>query len=196
MKTIFFDLNGVLITSEYLSYRFEEKYKVKSSIFIQALKEVMSVVRMPKAPNMHSLFNKYFVEWNLDISETEFLDFWFSGETVDIEALNYIKKLRNDGYMIYVVSNNFNERTTFYRENFSEIFENLDGAYFSWETGYVKPDKSALENILKLEKINTEDVIFFDDSKDNIGMAQELGIDAQVWKGLESAEEYILNKSV
>lgn len=191
IRAIFFDLNGVLITSEHLSKRFEDAYSVPNATFVAALKEIMAVVRKPNAPKIFSLWEPYFKKWGIAITESQFLDFWFSGESVNEHALVYVKELKERGIDVFVLSNNFKERTTFYRSRFPQIFENLRGAFFSWETGYVKPSKEALLHILNTYTLEPQEVLYFDDSNENITLASELGIKAKLWTDLESAKQYL-----
>lgn len=193
-KAVFFDLNGVLIESEFLSKRFEEKSGVPNEEFVAALKEIMAVVRKPNAPAMYSLWEPYFEKWGVSLTEEEFLNFWFYGESVNEAALSYVQELKEKGIKVFVVSNNFRERTAFYRSHFPQIFQNLDGAYFSWETGFVKPSREALEFVLSEHNLEPSDVIFFDDGESNVAVAKELGIDGQLWPGLEEAKKYIASK--
>ena len=191
IQAVFFDLNGVLITSEFLSNRFEETYGVSKEKFIQALKAIMTVVRKPDAPPMYSLWIEYFEEWGLTLSESDFLQFWFSGESINNDALEYAKQLKEKGVKVLVVSNNFRERTQYYRSHFPELFENIDAAYFSWETGFVKPSIEAISHALNEHHLNPSEVVYFDDSNENIEAAKSLGVDGQLWVDLETAKEYI-----
>lgn len=191
IKAIFFDLNGVLITSEYLSSRFEATYGIRGDEFISALKEVMFIARKPSAPTLYSLWKPYFEQWNLSLGEEDFLNFWFSGEKVNAEALGYVKELNVKGIDVFVLSNNFRERTQFYRESFPEIFLNVKQAYFSWETGNVKPNPTALEAVLLENNLTPKEVIYFDDSLENIQMAKNLGVDGQIWIDLQAAKDYV-----
>ena len=195
IQAVFFDLNGVLILSEYLSDRFEKAYGVPSADFVSALKEVMAVVRKPNAPSMYSLWQPYFEKWGINLTEEQFLDFWFSGESINTEALEYVKELKGKGIKILVVSNNFRERTIFYRKHFPELFEGLDGAYFSWETGYVKPSTDALQVALSEQGLLPEEVVYFDDSEENVEIAKSIGVDGQLWSDLKTAREYIDSKA-
>lgn len=194
IQAVFFDLNGVLITSEYLSKRFEDEYGVRNDTFVEALQEVMSVARKPGAPSVYSLWEPYFLDWDIDINEQTFLSFWFSGESVNTEALSYVAELKKLGIEVYVISNNFAERTGYYRETFPEIFEQLNGAYFSWETGNVKPSMASLEAVLIENNLDPEKVVYFDDSPKNIEVARELSVDGQLWVDLETAKEYVNSK--
>jgi hypothetical protein len=99
LRAVFFDLNGVLIISNLLSNRFEEKYAVPKEKFISALKLIMGIVRKPDAPLMYSLWEPHFKEWGIALSEQDFLQFWFSGESINVEALEYVKQLQEKGIM-------------------------------------------------------------------------------------------------
>jgi putative hydrolase of the HAD superfamily len=191
IQAVFFDLNGVLITSEFLSNRFEKTYGVSKEKFIQALKSVMSVVRKPDAPPMYALWTDHFSEWGLVLSESDFLQFWFSGESINNDALEYAKRLKEKGVKVLVVSNNFRERTQYYRSHFPELFENINAVYFSWETGFIKPSVDAINHALNEHNLNPSEVVYFDDSNENIEVAKSLGVDGQLWVDLETAKEYI-----
>src|SRR3989344_5794695 len=136
IKAVIFDLNGVFLESNLLSDRMEEKYGVPPPEFISVLKEIMPKVREPKATSIYTLFTPYFKAWKLKITEEEFLNFWFGGETL-------VKELLEKGLKIFVLSNNFKERTKHYRKRFPELFNTINKAYFSYETGFVKPSEKA-----------------------------------------------------
>jgi len=79
-KAIIFDLNGILIVSPYLSDRFRDEYGVAGDDFLPALKEIMAKIRMPNAGNAYSYWEPYLDKWGVEMSEQEFLDFWFTAE--------------------------------------------------------------------------------------------------------------------
>lgn len=191
IKAIIFDLNGVFLESPPLSERFQEKFGVPTDKFLPVLKDVMDKVRRPDAPPAFSLWKPHLDSWGLDLSEDEFFDFWFSGEHLVPALLDYAKRLRESGLRVFVLSNNFRERTSYYRQNLSEIFKDLDGEYFSWETGYVKPDLEAYKNILDKNSLKPEECIYFDDSDKNIEVARSLGIHAEKYEGLKATKRAI-----
>lgn len=195
IQAVFFDLNGVLINSEYLSVRFAREFGVAETEFIAALKDIMAIVRKPQAPTLYSLWHPYFSKWGITLSEEAFLQFWFSGERVEAEALKYTEELKAEGIKVFILSNNFRERTEFYRREFPQIFTAVEASYFSWETGFVKPDPAALALVLREQTLKPERVVYFDDSQDNIAMGQSLSVDAQLWPGLAKAKEYVAARS-
>jgi len=190
-KAVIFDLNGVLLQSEYLSKRIHNKYGVPEDKFYEVLREVMAMARKSKTDNAFKLWGPHLKKLGLQITKEEFFNFWFSGEKFVPELLEYTKKLRKKGVKIFILSNNFKERTEYYRKNFPEIFENVDEAYFSWETGFIKPDPRAFQNILIQHKLKPENCLYFDDSSKNVEAAKGLGIDAQKYQGLKETKNYI-----
>lgn len=191
IKAVIFDLNGVFLESEPLSSRFEEKFGIPADEFYPILKEIMDKVRKPNPPKIYELWKPHLNKWSLNLTEQEFFDFWFSGEKLVPELIDYAKGLRQKGLKVFVLSNNFKERTTYYRQNLSEIFKDLDGEYFSWETGFVKPDPKAYENILEKNNLKAEECVYFDDSDKNVEAARSLGIHAEKYEGLEKTKSAI-----
>lgn len=190
-KAVIFDLNGVFLQSEYLSNRFSAKYGIPEEEFMVALKDVMGQVRKPKAPPAYTLWNPYFEKWNLNISENEFWQFWFSGEKLDDKLVEYSKKLKSKGIKVFILSNNFKERTEYYRRHFPEIFSVVDKAYFSWETGFVKPSIGSLQLLLTQNRLQPSDCIYFDDSDKNLEVARSVGIRSEMWVDLPTAKKQI-----
>ena len=110
------------------------------------------------------------------------------------ELVEYAKKLTENGTQIFILSNNFRERTTYYREHFPDLFSIFDGVYFSWETGFVKPQKEAYEHILEINQLQPTDCVYFDDSEKNVLVAKELGIRGETYKGLDETKEFLERK--
>ena len=104
-KTVIFDLNGVFLQSEPLSKRFEEKFGVTKDQFLPALKEIMAVVRKPNAPAAFTLWKPYLDQWQVSLSEQQFFDFWFSGEYLVPELVEYAQELKNGGVKVFLLSN-------------------------------------------------------------------------------------------
>ncbi len=166
-----------------------EKYGVDENDFILALTDVLDKARKPGVEDSFELWKPHLTKLGLSLDREEFFNFWFSGEKLVPELLDYAKKLTEKGIKVFILSNNFRERTEYYRKNFPQIFTNIDGAYFSWETGFVKPDPEAYLNLLKEHGFKPGECLYFDDNEKNLKVAQELGFWAQKWEGLESIKK-------
>ena len=191
LQAIIFDLNGVFIQSDLLSDRFNKDYGVNNLDFISALKEVMPQVRRPNAPKCYDLFKPYLKKWKVELTEEEFFDYWFSGEKINPEFMDYAQKLKENNHKVFVLSNNFKERTTYYRQKFSDLLSIIDRAYFSWETGFVKPSPQAYLHILEDNGLKSGECLYFDDSEKNVLAAQKLGITSHKYVGINETKRII-----
>lgn len=185
IKAVIFDLNGVFFKSELLSVRFKQKYGISEDVFLPALNKIMEKVRLPGAPRAFSFWEPYFDKWGLNLSEKDFFVFWFSGEKLIPSLVSIVDELKDKGLKVFILSNNFKERTEHYRRQFPDFFKRFDGSNFSWETGFVKPDKGAYFNLLEENSLRPEECIYFDDSDKNIEAARSLGINAEKYEDLK-----------
>lgn len=191
-KAVIFDLNGVFVLSPKLSDRFREAFGIESENFVPALKEVMAKVRMPGANPVFSYWRPHLQKWGLEMREQQFLDFWFNAETENTEMVMLGRELKQKGVRLFILSNNLRERSAYYREHFPFLSEIFEKQYYSWQTGYIKPDNRGFEMILKENNLDAKDCIFFDDSEANVEAASKLGIEAYVFAGVESVKEKLL----
>jgi len=73
---------------------------------------------------------------------------------------------------------------------FDDYFEK---AYFSYKTGYAKPDKEIFEFMLNDAGIKAEETLFIDDSEANITVAKELGFKTFQPKPFEDFSEIFVS---
>jgi putative hydrolase of the HAD superfamily len=191
IKAIIFDLNGVFIQSPKLSERFREKFAVSMEEFLPALKEVMTKARMPNAGDSFRYWQPYLEKWGVSMSREEFFDFWFSQEKEIPELIEFVRKLKGKGLKLFILSNNFVERANYYAEHFPFLHEIFDRVYYSWQTGFVKPDPKAFELLMTENNLRAEECLYFDDSEHNVEVAQGLGINAHLFGGLEQVKSVL-----
>jgi HAD superfamily hydrolase (TIGR01509 family) len=180
-KAYIFDLNGVFILSPKLSDRFREAFGIQAEHFLPALKEIMAKVRMPGANNIYSYWQPYLQKWGLEIKEQTFLDFWFNAETENTEMVTLARELKEKGARLFILSNNLRERSAYYDEHFQFLNELFEKEYYSWVTGFIKPDPRCYETLLKENNLKPEECMYFDDSEENVAVAKELGIESHVY---------------
>ncbi len=196
IKAVIFDLNGVFLLSKNLSERLAEKSDKSLEEILGVMKPILKEVRntVRKGEEVWTpLLN--LVGMRLD----EFFEFYFSGESINDQMCNYARSLRDGGFKVFTLSNNFKERTEYYRKYFPELFEVVDKSYFSWETGFVKPDPMAFQNLLIENDLKGEECIYVDDSEDNLEASKEFGIKGIKYESGEQVIEEmakILNSSI
>ena len=191
IRAVIFDLNGVFVKSRFFSERFEEKYGISQQEFIAALNSVMTKVRLPNAGDTFEHWEPYLDKWGLKITKDDFLGLWFSGENQVYEVVTIAKELKDKGLKVFILSNNFQERADYYRDNFPFLEEIADKIYYSWQTGFVKPDVRAYQNILDENNLKPEECIYFDDSEENIKVSTQLGIKSFIFKDPEDTREIL-----
>jgi HAD superfamily hydrolase (TIGR01509 family) len=175
IKTVIFDLNGVFILSPKLSDRFENDFNVPASEFLPKLAEIMDQVRRPYAGAAFSYWEPALKAWGVEMKEEQFWNYWFGAETPSSEMITLAKEFKVKGLKVIMLSNNFKERAEYY-EHYPWMHDVVDKAYFSWQTGFVKPDVKAWELVLKDFSLKPEEAVYFDDQEKNLKAAQSLGI--------------------
>lgn len=193
IKAVIFDLNGIFLQSRNLSDRFQDDFNISNNIFLPKLKEIMDQVRKPNALPAFSYWSSILKEWKIEINESKFWDYWFKGEIQSDRMIQYSKILKEKGIKIFILSNNFKERADFYG-HYPWMHDIVDKVYFSWQTGFVKPDVRAWKLVLSENNLNASDCIYFDDQKKNLDAAESIGIKSFLFINEEDLEKIIDNE--
>lgn len=191
IKAIIFDLNGVFIQSPKLSDRFTARFGLSEKDFLSALNEIMAKVRLPNAGDAFLYWRPYLQKWGVNLSKDDFFDFWFTAEKEVPEMITFARELKNKGLKIFILSNNFIERATYYDKNFPFLQEITDKIYYSWQTGFIKPIPGAYKKILNENSLKPEECIYFDDVKENVETAKGLGIPSYIFEGVGAVKNII-----
>jgi len=190
IKAIIFDLNGVLIKSPKLfGEKFYDRFGVAVEEFLPVLMEIMAKVRLLNTGDSFIYWKPYLEKWNVNLSKEEFFDFWLRDEKEIPEMIKLVKELKNKRMKIFILSNNFIERANYYDKNFPILKEITDKIYYSWQTGFVKPDIRAYQKILSDFNLKPEECVYFDDKEENIKSAASLGIKSFLFEGINSVRK-------
>ena len=190
IKAIIFDLNGIFLQNPKLSDRFNRDFGVSTDVFLPKLSDIMEKVRKPNAGSAFSYWKEVLKEWKLELSESKFWDYWFRAEVQSEKMIAFAKKIREKGIRVYILSNNFKERADYYNQ-YPWIHDAVDKVYFSWQTGFVKPDTRAWELILTENNLKGEECLYFDDQEKNIKSAESLGIKSFKFTNEEELEKVV-----
>jgi len=190
LKAAIFDLNGIFLQSPKLSDRFEKEFRIPVATFLPKLSEIMDKVRQPGAGSAFAYWQPILKEWNVNLSEQEFWDYWFKAEIPSERMIAFARELRNKGVKVFILSNNFKERAEYYG-HYPWIHDAVDKVYFSWQTGFVKPDPKAWSSLLAENNLKPDECIYFDDQEKNLKAAESVGI-----KSFMFTDEMALEKTV
>lgn len=183
IKAIIFDLNGVFTLSRKLSDRFREDFGIGEEVFLPVLKEIMAQVRKPGARDMYSYWQPHLEKWKVPLNENQFLNYWFASEKENSEMIEIAEELKRKGITLFILSNNLRERTKYYNEQFSFLNTLFEKVYYSWQTGFIKPDRRAYQLVLEENNLRPEECLYFDDSQTNVDVATALGIESYLFVG-------------
>ena len=174
IKAILLDLNGIFIDSPKLSLRFNQDFGISVDEFLAAMAG-MDPYKKPNAGRAYDYWQPYLQKWGLNWTEPQLWDYWLKPEKPSPEIISIAQELRRHGTKVIIVSNNFKERAEFYK-HYSWMDQAVDKSYFSWQTGYLKPDISVWQHVLAENNLRPEECLFFDDQEKNTTAASSLGI--------------------
>ncbi|MCB9358548.1 HAD-IA family hydrolase [Candidatus Woesearchaeota archaeon] len=179
-----FDCDGVIILGEQFSKFYSNKYDVPIEkmlpFFTGPFKECII-----GAKDLKEELQPYLHDWNWNDGVDRFLDLWFNSEFVINEELIKFIENNNCHNKFFMVTNNEKYRTGFLEKNMSEYFTKI---YSSSMIGEKKPNKRFYLEVLKDIGVKAEDIVYFDDEEINVEAANELGINAFLFKASQTEE--------
>ncbi len=104
------------------------------------------------------------------------------------ETVNLLRKLKNEGYGIYGLTNWSAEtiQIVYRRYDFFKLF---DGIVVSGEEKLIKPDKQIYNILLERYHLKAKESVFIDDNPANIESAWELGFNVILFNNITHVEE-------
>ena len=106
------------------------------------------------------------------------------------EVIDIMNNLREQGHRVVVLSNTNALHTTFWPDEYPQIYAAADHVYLSQEMGMRKPESRIYQRVLESEGFSAADAVFFDDNADNIEGANQLGITSVLVTGRETLPNY------
>lgn len=186
IRAVIFDLNGVLIQSPFLSERFAKDFHVSEEKFLAALKIIMAKVRLPQAGDLYLHWKPFLDEWGVRLGREEFFEYWFTEEKENEPMVTLARELKKRGIKLYILSNNFKERAEHYDKTFGFLKELFKKIYYSWQTGFIKPDERCYTLVLEENSLKPEECLYVDNSAENVEKARALGIKGFLFKDVSA----------
>ncbi|MBK4714349.1 MULTISPECIES: glucose-1-phosphatase [Tenebrionibacter/Tenebrionicola group] len=92
------------------------------------------------------------------------------------EVIEIMHNLRAQGNRVVVLSNTNRLHTTFWPDQYPEIYAAADRVWLSQDMGMRKPEARIFQKVLEEEGFSAADTLFFDDNAENIRGAEACGI--------------------
>ena len=197
VKAILLDADGIVIQGrgKYFSEVLAEKNKFPIENFMHFLQNEYKKCILGQAKLEDEVVN-YLESWKWTGSVEELLQYWFSHDGKPAqEVLDLVKLIREEGIKVYLTSDHSK-----YREN--DIMENMkmkdyfDGAFFSCDLGATKEEAGFYQGVIKELDLEANDIMFWDDEKENVEAAEKAGLKASFYEHLEGFKEKLVEEGI
>jgi putative hydrolase of the HAD superfamily len=185
LKVLLLDADGVLIHAEMFSKQLERDYGIPYAKIEPFFTSEFQKCLIGEA-DLREVIAPHLEEWGWKGSVDELLNFWFKAEhIIDQDLIDYILTLRDKGIRLFVATNQEKHRAQYMLDKmgFSDVFEQV---YASAHLGHRKP---AIDFFAKLHErladVEKHEIVFWDDSEENVKGAREYGIQAEIYTGLD-----------
>ena len=133
---------------------------------------------------------------NLKEKVDEIMDTWYKNMPIIEEIFDLIKKLKQNGYKIYGLSNTHIALYEYIKN--SEIGEYFDGFLISSIEKMMKPDEDIYYRLFEKFNLKPEECFFIDDGENNILTGKKLGMKGYTFdvKKFEKLKEELIKNGV
>lgn len=191
IKNVVFDIGNVIwkgrssIILEKLNLSEEEKRQINNTFFrntnlldkgMESIEEHFN--KCPSSITDNKKIKKSILEYY------KYRDF-------NLNIIELIHKLKENGYNIYILSNN-NKEAMEYLKQAPEV-QCIDGWVVSCDYGIIKPEKEIYEVLFDEFNIKPKESFFIDDMERNINAAKGLGMNGYVLKNAEKGIEGLID---
>lgn len=178
MKYFVFDLGGVLSVPMVSKKLYEQiKWKVSYEEFLDKFNNSEESIKVHKGEISTKEFFEYLKRYMDDnITLEEFKNIYVNNNKFFNDTIEIIKKLKNLGYKVYLLSNLKEIDYEKFIKHFDiSIFNEL---FLSFKLGMLKPNDDIYQHVINKLNTKPENIYFFDDNKENVEGAIKNGINA------------------
>ena len=196
MKYFVFDLGGVLSVPMVSKKLYEQiKWKVSYDEFLDKFNNSAESIKVHKGEISTKEFFEYLKRYmNDNITLEEFKNIYVNNNEFFNDTIETIKKLKNLGYKVYLLSN----LKEIDYEKFIKHFDVsiFDEMFLSFKLDMLKPNDDIYQYVINKLNTKPENIYFFDDNKENVDGAIRNGINAYQVTGetVKKVVEGILNQ--
>lgn len=117
---------------------------------------------------------------------------WMEMMKLKEDTITFMKEVKRKGYQTYLLSNIGEESHTYLQRTYG-FFDLVDGMVLSYQERLLKPDRRIYTRLLERYQLDARECIFFDDKKENIEMAKQVGMHGIVFQNIAQAEKEVEN---
>jgi putative hydrolase of the HAD superfamily len=189
IKTVMFDLGGVLVRTEDHTPRklLAEKYGISSTQLGDLVYRSESGMKA-MVGEITTAQHWEFIDQELglpDGSIDQFEKEFWGGDHLDQVLIEFIAGLRS-GYQTALLSNAW-DNLRHLLEDLWEVDHVFDRIFVSAEIGAAKPDPAIYQFVFQELQRKPEEIVFIDDFEVNVTAARELGMQAILFRSREQA---------
>lgn len=192
IKAMLFDADGVIINSKMFVEYLEKDFNISRTQTENFFREKFYDCLVGKA-DLKTELEPYLIEWGWKNSVDDFLEYWFKAEhQIDEALVNRIQALRKLGIKCFVATNQEKHRAQYMLDKmaFSSSFDSL---FSSADIGYRKPSIDFFDKMFqKLKPISKEEVLFWDDTIENVRAASDYGFLAEHYTTFENFDRSLM----
>lgn len=190
IKVIIFDADGVLVHGK---RKFDVTLAEKHGISLEKTYPFFTgpfQKCLVGDADLKKVILPYLKKWGWDRGVDVLLDYWFSLESrTDKELIQYIKKMRQKGIKCLLATNNEKYRFQYMMDKMG-LMNVFDKTYSSAHLGHKKPDQKFFEKIYKeLKNMRKKEILFIDDSVENIKGAKKFGIHVELYTSMQNLKK-------
>jgi len=186
IRNIIFDLGNVIVknpTIDIVKQFFKDEDDVRKFneyIFKSDFWKMMDLGKISNIEVANIIREKKLVNVKDYTEVEEFLLNWFSKCSVNKEVMKFGKKLKKQGYNIYILSNMAKATFEFFSSKY-DFFDIANGTIISANEGIKKPDKKIFEILLNRYSLKPQECLLIDDDDTNktLEVANSIGINGR-----------------
>jgi len=194
IKAVVFDLGGVLVELAPVTKVFDYVADEAESEFWQHWLH-SDVVRRFETGN--STLNEFIADIKVELNLAMPHDDLIARHRGFVQGLypgvfSLLDQLRND-YTLVSLSNNNPVHWPIMMSDYG-LAEHFDFHFPSHETGLIKPDHNAFENVANCLELDSRQLLFIDDNQINVDAAKRSGLQAYQAKGIDAVRSVLMEQ--
>jgi putative hydrolase of the HAD superfamily len=181
IKAIVFDADGVIVRPKtFFVKKANEFYGVPKQEFMEFIHGQFKLCTTGEL-ELLDILPEILEKWNVSIEPRVFVRQWVEHEHhIDTALLEQIQVFRVRGIPCYLGTNQERNRANYMKLEMG-FAHSLDGVFASSDLGFRKPNLGFYKALQNKIQISASEILFWDDSFENVTAAREAGWNAEVF---------------